>query len=155
MRLRAAAQQMGVVFAALGLAAAGLVTSSLVSISLWVALALSGGAINALVILGALLGIAAWLGALFLAVRVGGRVLGKALTPRTESVLVGSVVGGVVVGAAVRKVLQFSRPELFPSPEAYAWFTLPLLAAGAGAFWALSGQDVPSSETGASPSQEA
>ena len=50
---------------AVALTVAGLLTSSIVSIALWVALALSGDRINTVVVAGASLGIAAWVGVVF------------------------------------------------------------------------------------------
>jgi hypothetical protein len=104
---------------------AGVVTSSVVSIALWVALLASGGRLNSAVVIGASLGVAAWCALLIGAARLLGKVLSIGVSRGQEAILAGSAVGGIVIGALSRKWLQLLHPEVLPPPEAYAFIVLP------------------------------
>jgi hypothetical protein len=131
------ARTIGLALAAITLAFIGLISSMLVRIGLWAGAIVSGGAINAAMILGVLFGIAAWLGAVFLALRLGARLLGDALTPFEETLLASCIVGGIVVGALIRKALQIFRAEDLPPPDAYAMLAIASLPATVAVFWTL------------------
>jgi hypothetical protein len=107
------------------LTVAGVVTSSVTSLALWVALVASGGRLNAAVVIGASLGVAIWLALLIGAARLLGKVLQVGTSSRQEAILAACAVGGVVVGALSRKWFQLLHPEVLPPPEAYALIVVP------------------------------
>jgi hypothetical protein len=111
-----------------GCAVVGAITSSLVSLALWIGLSLSGGAVNAAVVLGASLGVVAWLGLLF----GGGVFLATRcrvnLSNAESTALAVCSVAGLLVGALYRKGLQLLKPEIMPPPEAYAFVAIPTAA---------------------------
>jgi hypothetical protein len=117
-----------VAIAAILLTIAGVVTSSAVSIALWVALLASGGRLNSAVVLGVSVGVAAWLALLIGAARLLGKVLRVGVSSRQETILAACAVGGIIVGALSRKALQLFHPEALPPPEAYAVIALPSAA---------------------------
>jgi hypothetical protein len=124
--------------AALVAALAGLVTSSVVSLSLWLAFRLTGDG-HAIGVLGASVGVVAWICFLF-GVGVASWSGPFSRVTKTEgSVLAVAFFGPLVTGILVRKYLQLLHPNVLPPPEAYAQVVLPT-AVMLGVVWLTAGR---------------
>ncbi len=110
--------------ATLAAAIAGLVSSSVVSLSLWLALRLVGDE-RGIAVLGASVGVVAWICLLFCAgIAVSSDRMPR-VSPAEGRVLAVAFVGPLVIGVLIRKYLQLLHPDALPPSQAYVELVLP------------------------------
>jgi hypothetical protein len=110
--------------ASIAVALAGLVSSSVVSLSLWVALRFASDT-PVVAVLAASVGVVAWISLLFAVGAASSRGLLPRMSELEGNVLAGAFLVPLVLGILARKYLQFLHPDLLPPPGAYVGIVPP------------------------------